>query len=162
MILKCGISGAGSLSHTKILRVWQSFYKTQKVKEISSTIISSCMSSTLLIELRLFRPKAFAQDLSPFARSHTTLYNMVKLLLRDIILVNLGFHMCSHCLSMLIPFLRVKKHIGRIDLVWANCHLARLTDFHEHNERFFCFWQVHKIQVTSHSSLVQTAPLVNN
>ena len=28
---------------------------------------------------------------------------MVNLLLRDVILVNLGFHMCSHCLSMLIP-----------------------------------------------------------
>jgi len=140
------------------------FYKTQKVKEISSTIIFSRISSTPLIELRSFRQKGFAWDLSRFAQSHTTLYNMVNLLLRDVILVNLGFHMCSHCLSMLIPFLRLKEHIERIDLVWANCHLARLTDFHEHNnERFFCFWQVYKIQVTSHSSLVQiTAPLVNN
>ena len=154
MILKCGTSRAGSVSHTKILRAWQSFYKTQKVKEISSTIISSRISSTLLIELRSFLPKAFAQDLSRFARSHTTLYNMVNLLLRDVMLVNLRFHMCSHCLSMLIPFLRLKENIGRIDLVWANCHLARLTDFHEHNERFFCFWQVYKIQITSHSSLV--------
>ena len=39
--------------------------------------------------------------LTRFARSHTTLYNMVNLLLRDVILVNLGFHMCIHCLSML-------------------------------------------------------------
>ena len=143
------------MSHTEILRIWQSFYKTQKVKEISSTIISSLISSTPLIELRSFRQNAFARDISLFARSHTTLYNMVKPLLRDVILVNLGFHMCSHCLSMLIPFLRLKEHTGQIDLVWANCHQAKLTDFHENNERFFC--------VTSHSSLVQiTAPLVSN
>ena len=88
---------------------------------------------------------------------------MVKPLLRDVILVNLGFFMYSQCLSMLIPLLRLKEHTGRIDLVWENCHRAKLTDFQEHNERFFYFWQVYKIQVTSHSSLVQiTAPLVNN
>ena len=53
-------------------------------------------------------------------KDHTTLYNKVNLLLRDVISVNLGFHMCSHCLSMLIPFSQAKKrqrHIGRIDLV---------------------------------------------
>lgn len=44
LILKCGTSRAGSVSHTKILRVWQSFYKTQKVIEISSTITSSRIS----------------------------------------------------------------------------------------------------------------------
>ena len=34
-------------------------------------------------------------------------YNTVQqtlLLLRDVILVDLGFHMCAHCLSMLAPF----------------------------------------------------------
>ena len=45
--------------------------------------------------------------LSRFARSHTTYYNRlcnkVNLLLRDVILVNLGVHMCAHYLSMLIP-----------------------------------------------------------
>ena len=62
---------------------------------------------------------------------------------------------------MVIPFLRLKEHIGRIDLVWANYNRARLTDF-QYNAPFFRFWQVYKTQVTSHSSLVQiTAPLVN-
>ena len=49
----------------------------------------------------------FARRRSPglrFARWHSTLYNMVNLLLRDVILVNLGFNMYSHCLSMLNPF----------------------------------------------------------
>ena len=48
--------------------------------------------------------------------TYNTLYNMVNLLLGDVILVNLGF-----------LFLRLKErqiHIGRIDLVWENCHGA--------------------------------------
>ena len=60
-------------------------------------------------ELRSFRPKVdlpegVRQDLSRFAQRHTTLYNMLNLPLGDVILVNLGFHMCSHCLSMLTTF----------------------------------------------------------
>ena len=46
---------------------------------------------------------------------------------RDVTLVTLGFHMCGHCLSMLIPFFRLKERqirFGRIDLVWANCYRA--------------------------------------
>ena len=57
-------------------------------------------------ELLSFRPKVgplegVRYDLNRFARWHTPLYKMVNRLLWD---VNLGFHMCSHCLSMLIPF----------------------------------------------------------
>ena len=51
---------------------------------------------------------------------------MVNLLLQDIILVNLGFHIMVQSLSFhgySILFLRLKErqiHIGPIDLVWAN------------------------------------------
>jgi len=51
---------------------------------------------------------------------------MVNLLLQDIILVNLGFHIMVQSLSFQgysILFLRLKErqiHIGPIDLVWAN------------------------------------------
>ena len=41
---------------------------------------------------------------------------------RGVILVTLGFHMSSYCLSMHIPFFRLKDRqicFGRIDLVWA-------------------------------------------
>ena len=60
-------------------------------------------------ELLSFRPKVgplegVRYDLNRFARWHTPLYKMVNRLLWDVISVNLGFHMCSHCLSMLIPF----------------------------------------------------------
>ena len=34
---------------------------------------------------------------------------MVNLVLRDAVLVNLGFHTCSHCLSMLIPFSQAER-----------------------------------------------------
>lgn len=67
----------------------------------------------------LFSRKSFCQNLSRFARWLTTLYSMVNILLRDVILVNLGFDMCSHCLSILIPFFRLKKWqicFGWIDL----------------------------------------------
>ena len=37
---------------------------------------------------------------------------MVNLLLRDVILVNLGFHMCSHCLPMLVPFSQALRTIN--------------------------------------------------
>ena len=58
--------------------------------------------------------------LSRFARSHTThnrRCNKVNLLLRDVILVNFGVHMCAHYLSVLFLFLRLKErqiHIERI------------------------------------------------
>ena len=52
---------------------------------------------------------AVVLPVSRFARWHTTLYNMVNLLLRDVILVILRFHMCSYCLSMLIPISRLKN-----------------------------------------------------
>ena len=63
-----------------------------------------------------------------FAWCHTTLYNMVNLHLRDVILVNLGFHMCSQCLSMLIPFSHTTNTIY-LDL--ANCHRANRPDTKE-------------------------------
>jgi len=60
-------------------------------------------------ELRSFPPKVDSPEgvreyLIDSPGDIYTLYNMVNLLLRDVILVNLRFHMCSHCLSMLIPF----------------------------------------------------------
>ena len=54
--------------------------------------------------IAIVSPEGVRQDISRFAWCHTTLYNMVNLLLRGVVLVNLGFHMCSQCLSMLIPF----------------------------------------------------------
>ena len=61
----------------------------------------------------------------------TTLYNMVNLLLRDVILVNLGFHMCRTRAVTVFPclflFFSLKERqilIGRIDLAWANCYRA--------------------------------------
>ena len=54
-------------------------------------------------KLRSFRPKAFPRTLVVHPMTYNTLH-MVTILLRDVILVNLGFHMCSQCLSMLIPF----------------------------------------------------------
>ena len=39
--------------------------------------------------------------------------------------------MCGHRLSMLIPFFRLAKRqirLGRIDLVRANCYLAKRSD----------------------------------
>ena len=67
----------------------------------------------------------FRQGLSLFARRHTTLYNMVNILLRGVVLVNLGFHMCNHFLSMHIPCFRLREqqiHFGGIDLVWVNSY----------------------------------------
>ena len=66
---------------------------------------------TRVNELRSFRtkvdsPEGVRLDLvdSP---DHILLYyrrcNKVNLLLRDVILVNFGVHMCAHYLSMLIP-----------------------------------------------------------
>ena len=52
----------------------------------------------------------------------------MNLLLRDVILVNLGFHMCSQCLSMLIPFSHTTNTIY-LDL--ANCHRANRPDTKE-------------------------------
>ena len=57
-----------------------------------------------LIELRSFCPMAFAMTLvdSPDDTRHSTTWWISTI--RDVILVTLGFHMCSHWLSMLIPF----------------------------------------------------------
>ena len=56
---------------------------------------------------------------------------MVNLLLRDVILVNLGFHMCRTRAVTVFPclflFFSLKERqilIGRIDLAWANCYRA--------------------------------------
>ena len=61
----------------------------------------------------------------------TTLYNMVNLLLRDVILVNLGFHMCRTravtvfpCLFLFFSLKERQIPIGWIDLAWANCYRA--------------------------------------
>ena len=42
---------------------------------------------------------------------------MVNLSLRDVVLVNLGFLMCSHCLSMLIPLSQAQR---TTNTHWAN------------------------------------------
>ena len=52
---------------------------------------------------------ASGTTLSRFAQWHTTLYNMVNILLWDVVLVILGFNMCSHCLSILIHFLKAYR-----------------------------------------------------
>ena len=49
-------------------------------------------------------PEGVREDLIDSPDDISTLHNMVNLLLRDLLLVNLRFHMCSDCLSMLIPF----------------------------------------------------------
>ena len=69
---------------------------------------------------------------SPDDTWHTTLYKMVNLLLRDVVLVNLGFHMCSHCLSMLVPFFQAnettnahqQEHITRSEQLPCACVTA--------------------------------------
>ena len=67
-------------------------------------VIASPNVGCFLTRSAVVSPEGVRQDLSRFARCHATLYNMANLLLLDVILVNLGFHMCSDCLSMLIPF----------------------------------------------------------
>ena len=68
----------------------------------------TCKFDRAIVRIAIVSPESwFTRRRSPglrFARWHTTLYNMVNLLLRDVILVNLGFNMYSHCLSMLNPF----------------------------------------------------------
>ena len=54
----------------------------------------------------------------------TPFYNVVNLLLRDVILVNLGFRMRSHCLSKLIPY----SH--RRETSFAVSDSVSRTDFH--------------------------------
>ena len=61
------------------------------------------------IDMRSFRPTTFRLDLSPFARWNTTLYNTVKILIRDVILVKLGFHMCIPCLYACFFFSGLKN-----------------------------------------------------
>ena len=69
-----------------------------------------------------FARKSIRSDLSRFGRWHTTLYNMVSILIRDAVFnlkVKLGFHKRSHDLFTFILFLDLKerlRHIGRIDL----------------------------------------------
>ena len=71
------------------------------------------------------RPTAFARKLvdSPEDIQHcTTWWTYLPRCL-----VTLGFHTCGHCLSMLIPFFRLKERqirFGRIDLGWSNCYRA--------------------------------------
>ena len=69
----------------------------------------------------------------------TTLYKMVNLLLRDVILVNLGFHMCRTravtvfpCLFLFFSLKERQIPIGWIDLAWANCYRANRPDTHVH------------------------------
>ena len=72
------------------------------------TILRASVSDTLT-EMRSFRPKVDSpngvrQDIGRFAQWHTTLLQHGENTFRGVILVTLGFHMCSHCLSMHIPF----------------------------------------------------------
>ena len=48
-------------------------------------------------------PEGVREDLIDSPDDIYTLSNMANLLLRDVMLVNLRFHMCSHSLSVLIP-----------------------------------------------------------
>ena len=62
----------------------------------------------------------------------TYVSNMVNLLLRDVVLVNLGFHMCSHCLPTLVPLFQAKRttnahqqeHITRSEQLPCACVTA--------------------------------------
>ena len=73
-------------------------------------VACSRLQDSSAVELLSFRPKVDSpdgvrQDSSRFARCHKTLYNMHgEHTFRDVILVTLGLHMYSHCLSMLSPF----------------------------------------------------------
>ena len=62
---------------------------------------------TRVNELRSFRtkvdsPEGVRLDLVDSHTIHNRRCNKVNLLLRDVILVNFGVHMCAHYLSMLI------------------------------------------------------------
>ena len=69
---------------------------------------------------------------------------MVNLLLRDVISVNRGFHMCRTravtvfpCLFLFFSLKEWQILIGRIDLAWANCYRpidlrAKRPDTHAH------------------------------
>ena len=85
---------------------------------------------SLRMELRSFRPTAFGNTLVDSPMTYNILQEDENTF-RDVILVTLGFHMCSHCLSMLIPFFRLAKRqirFGRIDLVWAKCYWEKRPD----------------------------------
>ena len=77
------------------------------------------------IDMRSFRPTTFRLDLSPFARWNTTLYNTVKILIKDVILVKLGFHMCIPCLYACFFFFWLKKR--QIHIEQTNCSRAKRT-----------------------------------
>ena len=105
--------------------------------------ISFVISRTSLYGCSLNRRSTVpAQNCGRFARRRslglksnrswqTTPYNMVNLLLRDVILVNLGFHMCRTravtvfpCLFLFFSLKERQIPIGWIDLAWANCYRA--------------------------------------
>ena len=67
---------------------------------VVKTILSASVSDTLT-EVRSFRPTVFARPIRPM--TYNTLQHGENAF-RGVILVALGFHTCSHCLSMHIPF----------------------------------------------------------
>ena len=81
-------------------------------------------------ELRSFRtkvdlPDGIRQDLSQFARWHTTLYNKP---IRDVILLKFEFHAYGHYLFTLVPFFRLERrqmHIWRIAVWRTNIRAKR-------------------------------------
>ena len=62
--------------------------------------------------------------------TYNTLH-MVNLLIRDVILVNLGFHIAINVFPCSFLFLTLQIHIGRIYLDLANCHRANRPDTEE-------------------------------
>ena len=62
--------------------------------------------------------------------TYNTLH-MVNLLIRDVILVNLGFHIAINVFPCSFLFLTLQIHIGRIYLDLANCHRANRPDTKE-------------------------------
>lgn len=69
-------------------------------------------------------PTMFRSGLSRFARWRATLYNTVNIPIREVILFQLGFLMCSHCFLRLFKFKEDEFTSGESTLVGPYCRRA--------------------------------------
>ena len=115
-------SAGQRLQHSAVKNLWLRGSRANEMRIRVNVFVCSriCLDPCKRIEV-VSHESGFARRRSPglsrFARSHTThcnrLCNKVNLLLRDVILVNFGVHMCAHYLSVIIPVSQT-IHIERI------------------------------------------------
>ena len=65
--------------------------------------------------LKVDSPDAIRQDISQFARCHTTLYNLVNIPSEMLFYLPL-YSTCAVSLSMLIPFFHIERMINTLQL----------------------------------------------